>query len=336
MERRAAARALGLLALRVLIPRLLIPRLLIPGLLISGLLLPSLASAQMGILTCVQVKGEQAAEGVDTAALKRLVETELDRHPSHTVAGPGEGCISTLVMEYIELPEAMGGARFLTGRINGSVPHREPIEGTVEVAVSRTLRILLYNDPIRLRGPAEGNFFKRALRTLRHEGATIYRVEIYQHSSMVDGEIESLPGLGLSARRELTRWALGARVGVAWRPEATGRALELRGAVSVEVEARWSASPKADTSLYLAPTLGLAYQRLSGPSPYLEGGRTTAYSQLGLAGGLRLGVEMFRITDTRLDLFTQATLPAFVTTDDDNAVVDGWIPSLSTGVGVTF
>ncbi|MFN3197831.1 MAG: hypothetical protein ACE366_05370 [Bradymonadia bacterium] len=309
------------------------------GALVAALctLLPTLAWSQLGILTCVDVKiTTEAAEPMETPALKRLVEMELERHRSHTVAGPGEGCISTLLVELIELPEGMGGGRFLTGRINGGVPHREPVKADMEVAIERTLRIILHNDPVRLRGPAQGNFLRRSLRTLRNEGLTYYGLEMYQWTGLLEGEAESLPGLAITARREVAGWSLGGRLAVAWSPNAPRERLEVRGRLGVHAEVRWHSNPKGDASFYFAPIIGLEYMRFEGPAPLVGPGENTDYSAVGLSGGLRVGAELFRITGARLDLFAEAALPAFTATDEDNEVVDAWVPSVSAGVGIVF
>jgi hypothetical protein len=98
------------------------------------------------IATCVEV---QVSSG-DERAFRSLVESELDRHPTHHAVS--DDCVSYLKVELIDLGRADG--RYLTARINDQVPQRERVERDgLTPALGRLLTILLHNDPVTLRGP---------------------------------------------------------------------------------------------------------------------------------------------------------------------------------------
>ncbi len=271
--------------------------------------------------TCVQVHTDVA----DVGQLRKLVELEVGRHPTHQIAAGA--CESYVRIELLKI----GETRYVTGRINAQVPHREQVEGDdVAGAVEETLRVILHNDPVRLRGPRRRNWAQRQLDTLR-TGRTAFGVEVFQVMA-VDGDtgLQSLPGLGLSIRREVAEWQIGARLALAGRLDDTPeRALTLDG--GLQLGASWFFGD-GDTALYVGPVAGLAFQRFEGPSAI--DGRTTTFDALGFAAGGRAGVELLRTTRARLDLFAQVLVPVFTASDDEEGVVDGWYPTASVGVGL--
>lgn len=293
------------------------------------LLAPALARGQSVTETCVEV----VTRRTDADELRRLVIDELDRHATHRAAEQGgdAGCQSWLRVELIDLPEG----RWLTGRINTQVPHRVRIEGdALADALTELLRVVLHNDPVRLRGPREQGWFREALHSLR-AGRNLYGAEAYQLGGIVDGGLSTIPGIAISFRREVDQWHLGARISFGWHLGDRGSDLDLTGHAGAQLQLAWFFLESADVSPYVAGLLGLEHQRYHGPSP-LAGGAREAYDATGFGLGLRTGVELFRTTTARLDLFTQAVLPAFVASDDDNAVIDAWVPTFSLGAGMLF
>ena len=293
---------------------------------IGGLLLISgRALAQAPTQTCVDVVTRLS----DAEEFRRLVVSELDRHPTHRSVT--ENCESHLKVEYIEV----GDSQFVTGRINTQVPHREPVgEAGLPEAISRMLRVVLHNDPVRLEGPKQRGWLGSRLHELR-SGWTMFGIEAYQVSAILAGDYSGIPGIALQARREVARWHLGVRLGVAWQIGDLPSDLSLVGNVSAQMQAAWFWDAKADHSFYSTIVLGLEYQRFNGPSRFLEG-RETIYTKLGFAPGLRVGAELFRTTNARMDIFTQAILPAFMAHDEENEIIDAWVPTFSFGAGMVF
>ena len=284
--------------------------------------------------TCIEIVGEG-----DRVALERLIRSEIDRHTTHQAAD--SDCASFLRVELIELDAAMGGGRFVTGRMNAQVPHREPVpveggEPRIDTAVASLLTVLLHNDPVRLRGPRREGWLRSNLRMLGREGTTLVGMEAFQTTLWLDSKIRSLPGVALTARREVDRWHVGFRVSGAFAPATDPNALALEAVFGVHLEAAWFADPLGDTSFFVAGVAGIEHQRFHGPAPLLGDGVMRDVGVTGLAGGVRAGMELMRITDTRLTVFAQGLVPMFPSSDDVSGVVDAWLPSVSAGVGMVF
>ena len=298
---------------------------------IVGVIWSSAAHGQGRVATCVEVRSVTG----DPKAFERLVRAELDRHATHEAAE--ESCVSYLSVEFIELDEKMGGGRYVTGRINAQVPHREPVvDNDVADGVERLLTVLLHNDPLRLHGPRHDGWFRRQSRSLRRKGVNLYGVEAYQVGVWLDGEVASLPGVAFVARREVDRWHLGVRLSGAFEPDPSRDSLQLTGIVSAQIETAMFFSPAEDVSLYVAAVIGLEHQRFHGPVTLVEEDARRSVSKSGLAGGVRGGIEILRTTSGRVDFFGQLLLPAFASTDDETGVVDQWVPSATLGVGILF
>ncbi|MCB9547219.1 MAG: hypothetical protein H6706_15415 [Myxococcales bacterium] len=296
-----------------------------PALLLAILLVGGAARAQGPTSTCVEVLGAPAELG----DLRRLVMTELDRHPTHRAAEAD--CSSFLRVEVLVL----AGSQYLTGRINTQVPHREVVEdGDIARAVERMLRVVLHNDPVRLRGPRDEGWLRAGIAALRG-GRMVYGIEAFQLMAPLDGGLESMPGLAVMVRREVASWHLAARLSYAGRTAGAGPDLHLVGDLGLQLHLAWFLSPEADTAFYLGGVAGLDHQRFEGPSAIAPDERHSA-SATAFALGLRLGVELFRTTTGRLDLYAQAMAPTGASTDEEEGVVDAWVPSVSLGAGIAF
>jgi len=283
--------------------------------------------AQARTPTCVEVIG---AKG-DAAELRRLVESELDRHRSHRAVR--EGCGSYLRVELIEIDPVDGGGRFLTARINEQVPQRVRVDGRgLEPALERLLTVVMHNDPVRLRGPLtrtwlgeQGEAFVR--------GENRYAIEAFQLYTPLGDSLQSLPGLVLSAGRETRAWYLGLRLGSALAPSPPDDRAALSLWVKGELEAGLFASPTGTSSLFAALLLGAEVQRFTGPAPLLGPGARGSAVSGGFAPGLRAGLELLRVAEARVTLFAEISLPAFISTDRDGGIVDQWLPTAAIGGG---
>lgn len=305
---------------------------------------PQAARAQAATPTCVEVVTRRP----DRADLARFVRAEVDRHPTHRAVDPGDTpleqtpdalCPSRLRVELIEVKEG----RFLTGRINEAVPHRERIEGDAqdaaafERAVIALLKVVLHNDPVRLYGPDRDNFLSRTGGALRRRGQNLFGADIEQVTAVVDGEVLGLPGAALQARRELDGWLLGIRAGAAFglgaRTQDTAR-LKFLADAAVHVDV--FTSPLAESSFFWGGEAGLQFQRFEGPATLLpgEGSETATTAIFGL--GARAGYELFRTADMRVNLHARLFLPVMKSADKEAGVVDAWVPSLTVGAGVLF
>jgi hypothetical protein len=288
--------------------------------------LPDMARAQSALDTCVHVTSNAA----DAVALDKLVRMELDRHPTHRASEPP--CAQDLFVELIRV----GSEVYLTGRVAGHVPHRVRVsDGRLDSAASSLLRVVLGNDPLVLRDPKSGDWFSRALFGLRRRAHPLWGVEAAERWVFAGGTPRSLPVLSVHYRRELDQWQLGLRIEAgAW---LSGRFEPLHPTLLIGVlpEIAWFTSRTAAAAGFVSLGVGVAHQRFEGPRRDEPGTRGTSAST-GLLFAPRLGVELFRTTDTRFLLFAEAALPAFSAHDPRQPVVRGFTPSLGVGAGVSF
>ncbi len=284
--------------------------------------------------TCltVEISGEpgKAAHRIAVPAFRALVRSELDRHRSHVTRS--EGCSAEVSVELIHV----GSHRYVTARINWQVPHRVEVEDDdLPAALGELMTIVLHNDPMRLRGPGERRGFQAGLRRLKRDSVTFWGIEAFQLVGVLGSGPESVPGFAARVRRELEQWHVGVRVSAAFRPHPLDEGLELRLVGNVSFELAHFFSGEANTSGYFTGLIGPEHHWLTGPYR-TEPTRADDVNSTGLAFGLRGGVELFRFTATRMDLFAQATIPAFVTSDEEERVMKRWFPTFSAGAGAMF
>jgi hypothetical protein len=289
---------------------------------------PRIALAQLR--TCVRVEGDAA----QAESIARLARAELDRHPTHR--GAVDDCQGFLTIEVLDLGTVEG--KWLTGRINAQVPHRERIgaDGLVP-AMERLITVLVANDPLVLRGPQALGWLARQRRALEVQSRTRYGAEVYEVvAPLGSGSVASLPGVALTVRREVSAFALGARIGAAFDPATQSPGLGLEAQVDAQLELVLYARPAADVSLFASALVGLEYQRFRGPAPLDGPGAVATATSTGLALAIRGGVEAFRTADVRVVGFVQLEAPAFVSRDLDHGVVDRWIPAAMAGAGILY
>lgn len=283
-------------------------------------------SALAGVRTCVSVQAPS-----DQPALAKLVRHELARHATHEWAE--QGCEARLSVELV----SVGQERYLTGWLDGEVPHRVGVgAGGTAAAVEELLRVILHNDPRRLRGPeAEQDWFASGVRALRMKGQTYVGVDAYALGAWVGDRPQALSGLGAFVRREVGSVHVAVRFAGA---HDFGRRTELRLSTDVlaEIEAALWSNRLSDTAAFVALGLGYEYQRFEGPAPLAGEGRHSSASASGFSPGLKAGVELFRVTSTRALFFVSARAPVFVSSDTDGGVMDQWTPTLALGGGVAF
>lgn len=273
------------------------------------------------IPTCVSVSSASDAD-----ALARLVRLEVDRHTSHRVE---QGCTSRMHVELFTLE----GRRWLTGRIDDAVPHRLEADGALEVAIEELVTILLHNDPERLRRPSEDQGLSGALGRLQREGNSLWSLEVFELLGLIEGELFTATGFGFAYRREHAQWSLALHVAIATRTSAVPEALALMVVGDVAFDVRYAFSADAAASGFLGLQLGLEHQWLRGPLASDPNRRDSA-NRTGLFVGVRGGVELFRTTRSRLELFAQANLPLFRARDEEGEVVKNWFPTARIGVAL--
>lgn len=285
------------------------------------------ARARASLPTCVRVLA--APQEVD--GLRRLVETELDRHPTHRRTE--HGCTARLSVELL----SAGGELVLTARVDGEVPYRVGVEpGKLMVAVDQALRVVLHSDPRVLQGPMQRGWFGDRIEEFRIHGQNYYGLELAQTFVLVGGRLQSLGGAGLTVRREVGAFSLGARVTGSSTFSAATHDVMLTEQFLAHLELALYSDTQASTALFGAFTAGLELQRFQGVSPWSDEPEIMSARKAGLSAGLRGGAEFFRLHDMRAQVFAQILVPAFVSRDADNGIVDQWTPSAALGFAAAF
>jgi hypothetical protein len=299
------------------------------GLAVIATLTAASGVARAQLRTCVEI---ETAPG-PTDPLARLIRDEIDRHPTHRAATTD--CQGYLSIEVIDL--GAEGGKWITGRLDSQVPHRERIGSDgIAPAVERLLTILLHNDPLVLHGPQSTNWLMRQERALRLHSTTHFGLEVYELAAPVGAPLATLPGVALSLRREIDQVSIGVRLAGAFNPGAEPATLNLHTQFDAQVEAAYYFRPVESVSLFAGLLVGLVYQRFEGPALLDGAGATGVSTSDGLAVGLRAGIEALRVADVRLLAFLDLEAPAFISRDPDHGVVDQWAPSASLGIGVLF
>ena len=277
--------------------------------------------------TCVNVVAPQKFE----EGLRRLVESEIDRHPAqHRVT---EGCSGTLTVELI----VIGSETALTARLDGEVPYRTAVQsGKLVSAVERALRIVLHNDPRTLKGPQRSNWFGQRLEEFRIVGRNYFGLELAQTFALVDGRVQSLAGAALTAHREVGGFYLGARAAAASSFPDKITELALTEQILAQLQLGVYSNGSLSHAWFVAATAGFELQRFQGISPWASESSATSALAKGLSVGMVGGIEMLRWHDMRARFFVQLLLPTFVSRDIDRGVVDQWTPTAALGIGVAF
>jgi hypothetical protein len=284
-------------------------------------------AARAALRTCVDVQ----VSGTSEPGVLRLVELELDRFPSHVRVE--QGCSARLTVEVMDV----GGERVLTARVDGEVPFRTEVHrGELVKAVAEALRVVLHNDPRDLRGPRDRGWLGERVAELRLEGQGYYGLEFAQTMALVGGEVQSLAGATVTARREAGRFALGVRVSGASSFNPGAQHLELTQQFLAHVELIAYSNASEPYACFAALTGGFELQRFRGPSPWDDAPGLHTAQASGLSATVSVGIELFRLHDMRAASFVQADFPVFASRDIDDGVVDQWTPSTALGVGVAF
>jgi len=294
----------------------------------AALLLLFAPSAAAQLRTCVHTEPGRA----DAEALTRLVRAEIDRHPTHRAAT--DDCQGDLTVEIIDLGD---GERWVTGRINTQVPHREKIgPDGLAPAVERLLTVVLANDPLTLQGPEANTWLNRQKRAMERRSVMHFGGELYELASPVGGSVDTLSGVAVTLRREVSALHIGARVGGAFNPGGVANHLHLHLQFDAQVETALYLSPSENTSLFASALVGLVHYRFEGPATLDGPGATGTASSSGLTLGARVGVETMRTADVRALFFLQVMFPAFSSDDPDHGVVNEWVPSAAFGAGLLY
>jgi hypothetical protein len=267
----------------------------------------------------------------DLPGFRALVEEELAHHPSHRLVAAN--CPSRLAVELF----TVAGTRYLTARINQEVPVRFAIRAPRELddKLSEALRQVLQHDPVYLgEDLSRMNAVWRAGANLVRRGANRYRVELFEVMGWGGRNAVFAPGGAVAVARGADHWQVFARLEAAGSPRSfDGDRVLLRVLAGGDIGVLWEASARANTTFYIGPGLGLHYLRFEGNQ---GGHEAPAVGSLLFSLAVRAGVRCLRVNGFDLDLFVQAHLPFYPTSDPDSKLVDAYTPYGMAGLGVGF
>jgi hypothetical protein len=303
------------------------------ALMLLGLGLGVAREARAAVELCV----EAHTEAPDAEGWKKLVLSEVSKHPSHHVVE--SNCQSRLRVDRFQA----SGTRYLTVQLDGEIPDRSTITRDAEVAsrLSESISHVLGSDPMHLsEDPAKWSAVERATRSVMVRGMNTYRLELFEAMARTDHNIAFAPGVGLGFARGADQWQVAARLHLAGNPAGiSGQERALRLSTGMDLGVIWEASRRAVTSGYLGAGAGISVLRFAGlVDPSDKTTLTDVYRWLPVVN-LRAGVRFLRIFDFDADAFLQASLPLLPTrqVDDDLWGNSGvWTPLLQVGVGVGF
>lgn len=289
------------------------------------------ALAREKVGTCVTVESAAA----DRDAITRLVESEVDRHPSHQVVK--DGCATHLRVELIDI----AGERFLTGRVAGEVPDRVRVEGkgakALETAVIALLRVVLGTDPVVLETPGGHTWLSDRVLALREHARGRFDVMTLEGAHLVLGKPAFLPGIGLGYAREIADVQIGVEASLFQALEPNPGPLRLGTEIRLHGVVTYYLSSEADVAGFVGASVGLVHQRFSGRRAPEAGSGQGSYAATGPALGLRSGVELFRTTTVRAFVLGEVMLPGILADDQDGEIVqNSWFPGLTLGAGIGF
>ncbi len=290
-------------------------------------LAPSVCRAEVPV--CVEV----VATPQELPGLQKLVKSELDRHPSHRVVP--SGCSARLRVELFEA----AGARYLTAQIDQEVPARYVVHEPSELGARLTdaLSLALHNDPTYLSEDiAHYDAMQRFAHSVLKNGVFKLRVELFEAVS--NGG--SAPAFGSGAAVAVTRgsghWQVLARMyGGGALPPNRGRAPVLEVMAGADAGLTYELWERDLWSPYVSGCAGVSFVRYAARD---QGGAFAAAQHVGAALSLRGGVRLLRASRFDLDLFAQAYLPLFLTSDDDGSLFTKpiYTPTVQLGIGVGF
>jgi hypothetical protein len=297
---------------------------------LAGLFFAREAAAEIPL--CVEVSAPEA----EIQSFRKLVNLEVDRHPSHRAVK--EGCRSRLTVDLFDA----GGTRFLTAQIDREVPMRFVIKDPVEVAprIEEAIRLVLHNDPAYLvEDVAHLSAVQRLGRSILVQGRFTFRLEVFETLARGSAGMVTVPGAAFSLTRGSGNWHVLGRVyaGVSLSP-VTGTERALQTTVGLDAGLSYEFLAKAFWTPYISGGAGVQFVRYAGRE---HKGDTvlTHVNDLGPSLSARVGARFFRFHNFDFDLFAQGYLPLFLTRDVDGALFGDkglYAPSMHVGLGVGF
>jgi hypothetical protein len=291
------------------------------------------ANALAAVTVCVEIEAEKA----ESEGLRKLVLSEMARHPSHRVVE--EGCDTVLSVHLFEVEDK----RYLTARIGEEVPVRYRLGkgDTLDNALREGLSLVLGSDPVYLaKDITRYSRMERARHSVLEKGHNIWRVELFEIMARGEKRLTFASGAAFSATRGADHVRVFARIHVAGRPGRLGlKESALRMSSGIDLGIAYEVSAHASSTFYLGGGLGVQYLMFEGRLT-VEGAPTTeVINEVFPAPFVRLGARFLRMYDFDLDLFVSFHLPLFKVRDQDSPLFGEkglYTPFAQLGLGVGF
>lgn len=283
------------------------------------------------IRTCVQVS---STTNLPEKELKKLVDTELARFPSHQ--WKTDNCESKLYVETFPFSEK----KYVTLRVKGEVPVRYAYSNTDELVhqIQKGLKLVLGNDPVYLKeNISQYSETQRSLHGLKIKGSTLFRIELFESISRTGKGASYGPGFAVGFSKGSRNLSVFTRIHASislpahsehpvWRPVGVG----------LDAGFNYEFNRTKPATGYLGAGLGLGFVRFEGEVD----DRSQTVNELLVQCFARAGVRLFRLTDFDLDLFAMAYLPLYPTSDVDTTLLGkngrAYTPHVQLGIGIGF
>jgi hypothetical protein len=202
--------------------------------------------------------------------------------------------------------------------------------------VTELVRVVLGNDPVVLHAPGEQSFFSARVLELKDLGRNTFDVAGVEAMSLLSGRVTFQPGVLVGFTREVSVWQLGVEALFAQRLNGHAGRLDLDTLGRLQITGALYFSKEGDVSGFTGLSLGLGYQRFTGPRGAGLGRGDGEYSAFGPGLAIRGGLELFRATTTRVTVFAEAFIPMFVASDEETEIVQSYVPTLALCAGARF
>jgi hypothetical protein len=255
-----------------------------------------------------------SADGTkDAASFRKLVNTELGRHPKFRIVE--KSCDGTLAIDLLVVEKR----QYLTVRMDNDIPYRYPLNLDDNLAdkLNEGISTVLSNDPeVLLQNIDSYSKGQRMLRPLVSSAENIWAFELYE-SLVRTGKSESdlVPGFAFFAGRNAGHWTAFLRLhlsGFPKEPASKKAALQVDAGFSLGVN--YEFLERRNTSPYIGFGLQLKYFRMAAMTA--DKGADNLDEVMPIIFG-RIGVRFFRIYAMHCDIFLSGELPILPTGSEE-------------------
>lgn len=263
-----------------------------------------------------------------------MILVELAHFPSHIESATN--CETTLRVEVFRFSES----QHVTLRMTGEVPVRYAYDTAEDLVhkLKKGLRLILGTDPVFLKeNISQYSETQRAMHSLRLQGTTRFRIELFESVTRTGKGASFGPGIGAGLYKGSNNLYIFSRIHASMQlPGASHNLIERPIAVGLDAGFNWEFNQLKPVTGYIGAGVGLLFLRLRGEVKQQEETVNSVLAQ----GFFRIGVRMFRLTNFDMDIFTSAYLPFYPASDVDATMLGNsgrtYTPHVQMGLGVGF